>query len=269
MNSLRSNSIGQATSLRGTHLDAQASKYAAYLQTEAVQQQLKSALAFSLPLGIILMGLSCYGRQLYVRPRYIQLGNKLAPPSQNASPYVERTVMVSGTPGIGISFCAVYLATYFIAHGTRVIYEFHPSNGSESCWYHFPPHSCQSFQSYHWEVFAFHAHDAETVYLVDGSLPRIPSPVCWCYAVSSPQRGLYRWQTKCPSAHFMFLPLWTLEELQACRSSVDAFESALSTQAVIEAYDIAEGVPRTVLQLTGEDQASLSEALSLTHSTLL
>ena len=128
------------------------------------------------------MGLSCYGRQLYVRPRYIQLGNKLAQPSQNASPYVERTVMVSGTPGIGISFCAVYLATYFIAHGTRVIYEFHPSNGSDSCWYHFPPHSCQSFQSCHWEVFAFHTHDAETVYLVDGSLPTIPSPVCWCYA---------------------------------------------------------------------------------------
>ena len=52
-----------------------------------------------------------------------------------------------------------------------------------------------------------------------------------------------------PSAQLMFLPLWTLDELQECRSFVTAFEEALSSQAVTEAYKIAGGVPRTVLQL--------------------
>ena len=75
MNASCSCSIGQATSLQEVRLDAEASKYAAYLQTEAAQQQLESASGFSLPVGITLMGMSCYGRQLYVRPSCIQLGN--------------------------------------------------------------------------------------------------------------------------------------------------------------------------------------------------
>ena len=130
IHSLISCSIGPATSLQGAHLQAQASKYAAYLQTEAVKQQLKAVLGFTLPVGNSLMGMSRYGRQLYVRPSYLQLRNKLAQLSQNAGPYGDKTVMVSGTPGIGKSFCAVYLATYVIAHGTRVVYEFHPVSGS-------------------------------------------------------------------------------------------------------------------------------------------
>ena len=268
MNASCSCSIGQATSLQEVRLDAEASKYAAYLQTEAAQQQLESASGFSLPVGITLMGMSCYGRQLYVRPSYIQLGNKLVQLSQNADPHLKKAVMVSGTPGIGKSFCAVYLATYFIAHGTQVIYEFHPSDGSDRSWYHFPPYSCQGFCSYHWKEFAFYTRDVETVYIVDGGLAKIPSPVCWCYAFLSPQQGLYRWHTKSPSAHLLFLPLWTLEELQACRLSVDAFESALSTQAVIEAYEVAGGVPRTVLQIAADWTGSGIPVRSLVIDTL-
>ncbi len=214
------------------------------------------------------MGMLHYGRQLYVRPSYLQLRNRLAQLSQNAGPYGDKTVMITGTPGIGKSFCAIYLATCFIAHGTRVVYEFHPINGSASSWYHFPPYSCQGFHSYHWGEFAFHTRDADTVYLVDGGLPWIPSPVCWCYAFSSPQRGLYRWQTKSPSAHLMFLPLWTLDELQACRLSVDAFISALSTQSVTEAYEIAGGVPRTVLQLAADWRGSDIPVKDLVIDTL-
>lgn len=47
----------------------------------------------------------------------------------------------------------------------------------------------------------------------------------------------------------MFLPLWTLDGLQECRSFVTTFEEALGSQTVTEAYEIAGGVPRTVLQL--------------------
>ncbi len=47
----------------------------------------------------------------------------------------------------------------------------------------------------------------------------------------------------------MSLPLWTLDEVQECRSFVTACEEALSSQPMTEAYKIAGGIPLTVLQL--------------------
>ena len=104
--------------------------------------------------------------------------------------------MVSGTPGIGKSFCALYSATHFVAQGTRVVYEFHPVSASaHTSWYHFPPYSNQAFLSYQCSEFKRHTDDPHTVHLVDGGLPVVPSPTCWCYAFVNPQRGVYRWET--------------------------------------------------------------------------
>lgn len=240
--------------LQAASPDAEASKYAAYspayLQSEAGKQQLESASDFSLPTGVSLMGMPRYGRQLYVRRSYLKLRSILAQLVQDADLSRVKTVLVSGTPGIGKSFCALYLATHFIAQGTRLLCEFHPINeASSTVWYHFPPNSSQGFCSYCWEEAKLITNDADAIYLVDGSLPLIPCPACWCYAFLSPQRQAHRWAMSSPSAHLMFLPLWTLDELQECRSFVTAFEEALSSQAVTEAYEIAGGVPRTVLQL--------------------
>ena len=202
------------------------------------------------------MGMPRYGRQLYVRRSYLKLRSILAQLVQDADLSGVKTVLVSGTPGIGKSFCALYLATHFIAQGTRLLCEFHPINeASSTVWYHFPPNSSQGFCSYCWEEAKLITNDADAIYLVDG-LPLIPCPACWCYAFLSPQRQAHRWAMSSPSAHLMFLPLWTLDELQECRSFVTAFEEALSSQAVTEAYEIAGGVPRTVLQLA----AHLSQA---------
>ncbi len=230
--------------------DEEASKYAAYLQSEAGKQQLESTSVLSLPMGVSLLGMPRYGRQLYVRPSYPKLRSILAQLAQDADLSGVKTVLVSGTPGIGKSFCALYLASHFIAQGTRVLCEFHPINeASAAFWFHFPPNSSQGFCSYHWEEAKLITNDADTIYLVDGGPPLIPCPACWCYAFLSPQRQAHRWAMSSPSAHLMFLPLWTLDELQECRSFVTAFEEALSSQAVTEAYEIAGGVPRTVLQL--------------------
>ena len=270
MRSLPSCSTGQAGTLQAACPDEQASKYAAYLQTEAGKQQLESASGFSLPMGVSLMGMPQYGRQLYVRPSYLQLRKKLAQLSQDAGPYGDKTVMVSGTPGIGKSFCALYLATHFVAQGTRVVYEFHPVSASGlTAWYHFPPYSNQGYLSNQWSEFKRHTDDAHTVYLVDGGLPVISCPKCWCYAFVSPQRGVYRWETKSPSGHLMFLPLWTLDELQACRSAVADFEMNVRSQSVTEAYEIAGGVPRTVLRLVADRRASGIPVKDLVLGTLI
>ncbi|KAL3160457.1 hypothetical protein ABBQ32_010775 [Trebouxia sp. C0010 RCD-2024] len=204
-----------------------------------------------------LMGLPQYGRQLYMRPSYLQLRDILAQLFKDADPYVDKTVLVSGTPGIGKSFCALYLATHFIAQGIRVVYEFHPvSAAGPTIWYHFPPNSSQGFLSYRWEEVKPHTDDANAIYLADGGLPLIPSPMCWCYAFLSPQRQVYRWATKSPSSHLLFLPLWTLDELQGCRSFVTIFEEGLSSESVTEAYEVAGGIPRTVLQFAAHQSQS-------------
>ena len=73
LRSLPSCFTGQALTLQAGGPDEQASKHAAYLQTEAGKQQLESASGFGLSMGVSLMGLPQYGRQLYVRPSYLQL----------------------------------------------------------------------------------------------------------------------------------------------------------------------------------------------------
>ncbi|KAL3159354.1 hypothetical protein ABBQ32_14138 [Trebouxia sp. C0010 RCD-2024] len=254
---LRSQAPRRAMNLQAACPDEQASKYAAYLQSQAGKQQLESASGLSLPTGTSLMGLPQYGRQLYMRPSYLQLKDILAQLLKDADPYVDKTVLVSGTPGIGKSFCALYLATHFIAQGIRVVYEFHPvSAAGPTIWYHFPPNSSQGFLSYHWEEVKPYTDDVDAIYLADGGLPLIPSPMCWCYAFLSPQRQVYRWATKSPSSHLLFLPLWTLDELQGCRSFVTIFEEGLSSESVTEAYEVAGGIPRTVLQFAAHQSQS-------------
>ena len=50
----------------------------------------------------------------------------------------------------------------------------------------------------------------------------------------------------------MFLPSWTLEELQQCRDSVDIFSSTVTAELAEPAFAFAGGVPRTVLQLPAQ-----------------
>lgn len=207
----------------------------------------------SLPSGVTWMGLSSYGRQLFVRPSYIELKNRILQLRPASSTNGDGMMIISGTPGIGKSFCALYMASYWIAQGTRVIYEFHDQNEAASTsWYHFPPNSGQGFSVGLQQDVSDHVRDAtdgNTVYIVDGGLPKIPASSCWCYAFSSPQKNVYRYERKVPSCRLMFLPLWTLDELQQCRGSIEDFSSTVTAELAELAFEFAGGVPRTVLQL--------------------
>ena len=92
--------------------------------------------------------------------------------------------------------------------------------------------------------------------------------MCWCYAFLSPQRQLYCWATKSPSSHLLFLPLWTLDDLQACRSFVTVFEKRLSSESVREANEVAGGIPRTVLQLAALQSQSGNPVKDIVLDTL-
>ncbi|DBB14525.1 TPA: hypothetical protein ACH3X3_004805 [Trebouxia sp. C0006] len=148
------------------------------------------------------------------------------------------------------------MASYWIAQGTRVIYELHDQDEAASVsWYHFPPESGEGFCVDLQQDVSHHvrgATDGNTVYIVDGGLPRISASSCWCYACSSPQKSVYRYERKVPSCHLMFLPLWPLEELQQCRGSVDIFSSNVAAELAELAFEFAGGVPRTVLQLPAQ-----------------
>ena len=251
-------STGQAFNAQAARPDKPASRFAEFLQTQAGKQQITAGTGsvISLPLWVSLMGLSRYGRQLFVRPSYLQLKHRILQLHQASDTYVDKMMIISGTPGIGKSFCALYMACYWIAKGTRVIYEFHDQDEAASVsWYHFPPNSGEGFCVDLQQDVSHHvrgATDGNTVYIVDGGLPRIPASSCWCYAFSSPQKSVYRYERKVPSCHLMFLPLWTLEELQQCRGSVDIFSSTVTAELAELAFEFAGGVPRTVLQLPAQ-----------------
>ena len=163
---------------------------------------------------------------------------------------------ISGTSGIGKSFWALFMTSYWIAQGTRVIYEFHDQDEAASIiWYHFPPNSGKGIRIILEQDVDHHVRgeaDGNTVYIVVGGLPRISASSCWCYAFSSPQKSVYRYERKVPSCHLMFLPLWTLEELQECRGSVSIFSSIVTPESVKLAFKFAGGVPLTILQLPAQ-----------------
>ncbi len=239
-----------------------ASSFAEFLQTQAGKQQMAAGAGsvISLPLWVSLMGLSRYGWQLFVRPSYLQLKDRILQLHQASGTHVEKMMIISGTPGIGKSFCALYMASYWIAQGTRVIYELHDQDEAASIsWYHFPPNSGEGFCVDLQQDVSHHVRgvtDDNTVYIVDGGLPKISASCCWCYAFSSPQNRVYRYERKVPSCRLMFLPLWTLEELQQCRGSVDLFSSTVTAELAELAFEFAGGVPRTVLQLPAQNTDS-------------
>ena len=251
-------STGQAFSPQATRPDKPASRFAEYLQTQAGKQQMAAGAesVISLPLWVNLLGLSGYGRQLFVRRSYLQLKDRILQLQQASGTYGAKMMIISGTPGIGKSFCALYMASYWIAQGTRVIYEFHDQDEAASIiWYHFPPNSGEGIRILLEQDVDHHVRnetDGDTVYIVDGGLPRIPASSCWCYAFSSPQKSVYRYERKVPSCYLMFLPLWTLEELQQCRGSVDIFSSTVTAELAELAFEFAGGLPRTVLQLPAQ-----------------
>ncbi|DBA86734.1 TPA: hypothetical protein ACH3X2_005425 [Trebouxia sp. C0005] len=238
--------------------DKPASSFAEFLQSQAGKQQIAAGAGsvISLPLCVRLMGLSRYGRQLFVRPSYLQLKDRILQLRQASGTYDDKMMIISGTPGIGKSFCALYMASYWIAQGNRVIYEFHDQVEATSIiWYHFPPNSGEGIRillERDVDHYVTGAADGDTVYIVDGGLPRIPASSCWCYAFSSPQKNVYRYERKVPSCHLMFLPLWTLQELQQCRGLVDIFSSTVKAELAELAFEFAGGLPRTVLQLPAQ-----------------
>lgn len=235
-------------------IHVKASTYAAYLQSPEGRWQiaaLEPESVLNLPKNILLMGESAFGQQLYVRPCYVKLRTKLTELAILTRTGV-RDVIVSGTPGIGKSFCSLFLASLFISQARRVIYEWHGKDSSTTpVWYHFWPADSQP--CYHTDSFRdispYIVNDPETMYIVDGGLPRALSRGCWCYTFTSPRKEMSRWSRKSPGVRVLCLPVWTLLELQQCRQLIAEFNQNLTEQSVEIAYQLAGGIPRTVLNL--------------------
>ncbi|DBB01050.1 TPA: hypothetical protein ACH3X1_000950 [Trebouxia sp. C0004] len=169
-------SAWQAFSPQAARPDKPASSFAEFLQTQAGKQQMTAGAGsvISLPLWVSLMGLSRYGRQLFVRPSYVQLKDRILQLHQASGTYGDRMMIISGMPGIGKSFCALYMASW-IAQGTRVIYEFHDQDEAASVsWYHFPPNSGEGFSVDLQQDVSHHvrAELAELAFEFAGGLPR-------------------------------------------------------------------------------------------------
>ena len=84
------------------------------MQTQAGKQQMAAGAGsvVSLPLWVNLLGLSGYGRQLFVRRSHLQLKGRILQLQQASGTYGDKMMIISGTSGIGKSFCALYMASY-------------------------------------------------------------------------------------------------------------------------------------------------------------
>ena len=94
-------STRQAYSPQAARPDKPASSFAEFLQTQAGKQQMAAGAGsvISLPLWDSLMGLSRYGRQLFVRPSYVQLKDRILQLHQAPGTYGAKMMIISGTPG--------------------------------------------------------------------------------------------------------------------------------------------------------------------------
>ena len=161
-------------------------------------------------------------------------------------PVTARRVLLTGTPGIGKSFCFFYLLWQL-------------ARAKKSCWYKHPLH-----MSGNWLFFTYNEDGAPVVRVcVSSSVEFVlasgdaDSIVVYdacedagvhnatTVVISSPKRSRYKEFQKVPGVALRYLPVWTLEELEACRSICYA---DISSDVVSNLFAYAGGIARVVLQ---------------------
>ena len=89
-------------------------------------------------------------------------------------------------------------------------------------------------------------HRNETLYVVDGSECKYFESLCATIFISSPRSKNYRRFVNQNCAAELFLPIWTYEEVEKCRTSC---YPDISSETAKKRFDVYGGVPRMVFWL--------------------
>ena len=224
-----------------------------------------------LPQGVFVLGRAALGSSFFVRECYKQLFDFF--PNSKWNIHQRRTGIpwsskwvVTGNPGVGKTYFAAYLMWRLAQQKATVVYE-PPSQGdvkapNSSKRYLLLPDGTVQVRAAGMEGFEDYLADPATWFIVDAH----GANECAARVVilTSPRPSVYKEFLKVQDARKVFMPVWTLEELEACRAKLF---STLTAGRVKELFQVWGGIPRKVLQEgdpTEDDSRNteLTEALS-------
>ncbi|GIL88107.1 hypothetical protein Vretimale_13970 [Volvox reticuliferus] len=207
----------------------------------------------NLPSGVYLLGKKCWGSALLVRHCYRGLFDRMMDLHSSS----ECRFLITGTPGIGKSFFAVVLMGWlakekkvstivFDTSGVRYLFTF--NNGMSV-----------GVAVGHRKDFTEKLMNSATWWIIDTgtALERGANTVL----LSSPNRELYKEFLKLQGSNVLYMPIWTDDEIEKCRSQVFPTIDLGLVRALRSRWG---NIPRYVLEKAANVSAqhSLDDAIS-------
>ena len=155
--------------------------------------------------------------------------------------------VITGNPGIGKTYFAAYLMWRLARQGATVVYEpakiGNIAQGSTRR-YLLRPDGTVDVCAEGLEGFTAELDDPATWFIVDAHCAE-NTYAARTVIVTSPRHAVYHEFLKGTDCHKRFMPVWTLDELMACR---ERLYSDLTEKRVANTYMMWGGIPREVLQ---------------------
>ena len=187
--------------------------------------------------GAFWFGNHLLGSRLMVRSCYTELYSLMQKPQHTL---LLHNWIVTGNPGIGKTFFSGYAMWATARQGRMVVWEPPPPGHGER--YLLRPDGTVIAGRAADHSFADVLSDPETLFVADSHGPTLVR--ARTLIVTSPRKSVYHEYYKQHSPNLCYMPVWTLDELLACRRGC---YPQLSEAAVADQFGIWGGVPREVL----------------------
>ena len=199
--------------------------------------------------GTTFLGSSTLPDRMYIRDDYVGLWSEI---QRLISSGLSR-VVVSGNPGIGKSWFGLYVAHQLLCRKEPPTIVWESRRKQERYLIRGGVVAEGTLASFVKEL-----KDTRTWYLVDEAAPPGAVEVEACTLVfSSPKRENYKDTLKATASTIRYLPPWSWDEVEACRSLL-YFDDPIRTQAAVqEAFSRWGGIPRFVLEKMSDKAAQL------------
>jgi len=206
--------------------------------------------------GTTFLGSSTLPGSMYIRDDYLGLWTEMQRLLSNGW----SRIVVSGNPGIGKSWFGLYVAFRLLSESEPPTIVWEARRRSSRTLIRGGKVLRGDLGSFVSEL-----DDTRTWYLVDEAVfPGAVEVEARTLVFSSPKRENYRFTLKSTASTIRFLPVWSWEEIETCRQLLYANDPIRTPEAVEEAFMRWGGIPRYVLEKTGDEGANseLAEAIS-------
>jgi hypothetical protein len=189
------------------------------------------------------------GLQIFIRFCYPQLLQHVLELTENKE---KPNVVILGNPGIGKSYFGYLLVWYLVNQGITVVYE---NRSSLDVCVLITPDSVERGST---ESFHPYLGLSTTFYIVDGVTPR--SVLAKTILITSPKREIWYPFRKQQNPSVVHMPVWTWEEIMACRVLV---YPSVPADAVEDCFDRWGGIARYVLERAQDpsEQKQIDDAI--------